>query len=109
MGITIKRTGEELRDEAMARVEAHADPDWKHMAVRAFMKVAYGSDEFTTDDVWRQLEEWEVPAPHEPRAMGPIVRSLVTQGVIEPVGRRKKSALPQGHCRPVEVYRRVID
>lgn len=105
--IKIRRTGEELRDEGMARADAHADPDWKHMAVRAFIKVSYGMKEFTTDDVWKVLDDWGVDTPHEPRAMGPIVRSLMREGLIEPVGRRVKSTIPRGHCRPVEVYRRT--
>jgi len=108
--IKIRRSGEELRDEGMARADAHVEPGWKHMAVRAFIKVSYGKDEFTTDDVWEQLDEWEVDPPHEPRAMGPLVTQLLREGVIEHTGKRAvKSRIPRGHARKVEVYRRAND
>ena len=95
------------RDEALARVAEHTDPSWEAEAVQAIYTLAarrFPDDnlvEFTTDDVWDLLAERGIPAPHEPRALGTIVREATRQGVIRVVGwapsRRR-------HQSPIRVF-----
>ena len=98
---------EQKRDEALARVEANADQDWYDAACMAFEEVIAAYPEFTTDDVWAVLKEWQVSAPREPRAMGPIVMKLVRSGAMVATGAYRKSKRPECNARPIAVYRRA--
>ena len=57
------------RDEEVERGESNADPAWMEEAFRAVVAVCRVYDEFTTDDVWLELETGKQKS-HEPRAMG---------------------------------------
>lgn len=92
------------RDEAMDRVEAHADEDWKAMAMQAVQELARYPAPFTTDAVWALLRHWEVTPPHEPRAMGPIMMKAVRLGLIVPTGEYKQSTSVVNHARNLRVY-----
>lgn len=86
------------RDAALAQVEAAASPEWIAAAERAVRYIAgLRSAPFTTDDLWDYLEGGNVPAPREPRAMGPVVKRALARGVIVPAGytqsRRRHAAL----------------
>lgn len=102
------KTADELRDEAIARVEAHARKVWLDAARDAMEEVAAIRGQgglFTTDPVWALLDKRGVPSPHEPRAMGPVVKGAVTDGLMEFTGGFTTSTIPRGHRRPVRIYR----
>lgn len=69
------------RDEALDRVDAHADPEWKDVADRVIRRLADTMREFTADDVRDALPDgvWT----HEPRALGPRMLAAARAGLIE--------------------------
>lgn len=92
-------------DEAIARVGANADDAWMLYARAAVVAVAEARPEFTTDAVWFLLESWDVPAPHEARAMGAVIRSMQAAGAIEPTERMHRSIRVDCHRRPLAIWR----
>lgn len=96
--------GARRRDEAIARVSDHAPIDWKDQAARAVTVLALLGP-FTTDDVWRVLDEWQVLAPPEPRAMGAVMRRLAVTGKIVATGEWVKSARAEAHRNPKAVWK----
>lgn len=98
----------QARDEAVARVDAHAEDAWKLAALDAIYFIARRYDEFTTDAVWWLLAQAEVQAPHEERAMGAVVQSAQRQGWIQRTERTHKSVRPECHTRDLRVWRSLI-
>lgn len=91
------------RDAAMVQVAEHTDPEWELAAVGAITWCATNRPEgFTSDDVWQRLADLQVRAPHEPRALGPIVKRAVKAGAIEWTGGYTASA--RRRTAPVRVY-----
>jgi len=88
--------------EAIERADEHADPEWKEQARRAIERAA-ALGEFTTDDVWLQLEG--VEAPHEPRALGALIREARKNGLIVATGRYRKSSRVECHGNPKMIWR----
>jgi hypothetical protein len=66
-------TGTQLRDQALVDVAVNADPDWWQHAVNIVRDIAATSFDFTTDDIWCELERRSIATPHEPRAIGAVV------------------------------------
>lgn len=89
----------QARDEAIARVEEHAPPDWMQQARSAVLAIAEARASFTTDDVW-QL----VGAPPEPRAMGAVMQRLSKEGKIRATSAWRQSVRAECHARPVRVW-----
>ena len=96
-------TTQEVKDEALARVEDHATEEEKRRLRDAVHKTAHDyPDGFTADDVWEYLTGW---SPREPRLLGAVLRrearglGLAPQGWI-------KSERARCHGRPVQVWRR---
>lgn len=85
------------RDAAVAQVEDAADGAWLIQAGDAIRHLATIGVPFSTDDVWDRLYALAVPAPREPRALGPVVKRALTAGIIQPDGttqsRRRHAAL----------------
>ncbi len=98
----------EACDEAVQRVDDHADDWWKVAADDAFVTCAARYQTFTTDQVWELLDRRSVLRPTEPRAMGPRARSAVQRGVIEPTGDYRPSERPETHRNPKRVYRSLL-
>ena len=90
------------RDAAMAQVAEHTDPEWLAQAERAVGHLAALREPFTADSVWEQLAARQVPAPREPRALGPVMKRAVRDGVIRWTGNYDSST--RRHCTPVRVY-----
>lgn len=90
-------------EEALTRVEANANDEWKATAVRIVTRLAESGYLFTTDDVWGMLEAADVHT-HEPRALGAIMRSLAKNGKIMDAGGYRNSTRPECHQRPVKVW-----
>ena len=98
-----------VKAEAVARVEAHADADWLSDARDAVLRVARRQEWLTTDDVWAVLDAEEMP-PHEPRAMGAVMRQLMAAGIIQPTRDYIESQRLICHGRPLRIWRsRLVD
>jgi hypothetical protein len=101
------QSGADLRDAAIERVERAAREEWLAAAFRAAEYVCRErgpEGRFTTDAVWAVLARWSVPAPREPRAMGPVMKRVEREGLAHKTNRFVRTTLPQGHRRPVQVY-----
>lgn len=99
--------GRRLRDEAIAQVDEHANPDWKDDAYAAVVQLTETMSEFTTDDVWYSLKDSQRGATHERRAMGAIMRKAARAGLIEPTERYLTSTRAICHSAPKRVWRSV--
>ena len=89
--------------DALERVGDNADPDWKEHAETAVRFCAKNLDEFTADDVWGLLQG--VEAPHEPRAMGAVMRHMASQGVIQRTDRVRESVRAEAHRSPKRIWK----
>jgi hypothetical protein len=96
--------GKLARDDAMAAVDANADPDWKDEADEAIRDMARRRAYFTAEDVF---EVGKLRRPREGRAMGPAMRRAQRDKVIEPTDRFSTAARTSNHARPVRVWRSI--
>jgi len=99
---------EAARDEALARVDTHADPDWKQTALDVVHDLARTRDEITTDDVWRVIEQRGV-GTHEHRALGAVMKRAAAEGWIARTDRTRRSERVQRHAGDVRVWRSLCN
>lgn len=94
-----------LRDEAIDAV-ASANADWTPWAMLALHDAAITNAALTSDDVWKILQRKRIPAPTEPRAMGPVMLAGVKRGWVYATDRVRSSDDPASpnHARPQRVY-----
>jgi hypothetical protein len=109
MGLFFADAGEVAKEAAIEAVERNAEPSWLDAAWTALLaacKDAWASRDgsLVSDDVWLRLYSDGVPAPHDPRAMGPVMQRAVREGLLLPTSTFRPSAMPQNHRRPVRVY-----
>jgi hypothetical protein len=97
----------EALDEALNRVDANADEEWKTTALRAVGWLSMTQDRFTTDDVWAVLVDRE-EATHEPRALGPIMLRARKLGYIAGTNDYVLSMRPECHRNPKKVWRSLL-
>ena len=95
---------EALRDEAMACVDENADEAWKAAALNAVHWTAKYQAVFTTDDVWKRL----LGKPHEPRAMGAVMRKAKDLGWIAPTDRFIATEKISQHRQPIRQWRSLL-
>jgi hypothetical protein len=100
--------GRAARDEAIARVDEHADLDWKQIAGRAVRAVCEQLDEFTTDDIWRCLESDPDADTHEHRAMGAVMLRARRAGWCAPTGRVRQSDRVVAHRGPKAIWKSLL-
>ncbi len=93
-------------DEAIERVEEHADPEWKAHALDAIESCARSFPTFTTDAVWALLDGG--PETHEPRALGAVMREAARRGWVESTDRTEQTARVHAHQRPARVWHSLI-
>lgn len=86
----------QARDEAIARADDHADPEWKDRAYEAVCKVARMRLTFTADDVWDELVDAPV-STHEPSALGPVFLRASKAGLIVKTGEFRLSRHTRRH------------
>ena len=91
------------KEEAIDRVERHANEEWKEAAFRVGVWVAGQKQFITSDDIWLNLEVHL--QTHEPRAMGAIMRRLAREGYIEVTDRYRPSVRLECHMRKIQVWR----
>lgn len=97
------KLGEELTDEAIARVTP--DEEWMRKALKGVLWVCLKHDRFTTDEVWSCFERMkDFSLPKEPRAMGAVMRRACSQGLCRATSETKKSVRPECHRRPLTVW-----
>lgn len=107
MGLFDPVAGEAAKEEAITRVEDHAETSWLAAAWQAVLHVHDSRPDYyrlTSDDVWRALEYDGMPEPHEPRAMGAVMRRAVAEGLLVATPDFRPSDLARNHRRPVRVY-----
>lgn len=90
------------RDAAMATVAANTHPEWVKLAVGAVQHLADLGPAFSTDEVWERLEATGAPRPHDPRALGPVMKRAVKDRMISPTGNYTKSR--RRHASPIPLY-----
>lgn len=99
-------TGRQLRDAAIAQVDANADPSWKDWALDAVQRCCEEGRPFTTDEVWLELSGTESQvSTHERRAMGAVMQRAAKLGLIEPLDEWRQSTRPECHANPKRVWR----
>ena len=94
--------GVQLRDRALAAVDAHAARAWRRHAFAAVVALARSGRRFTAEDAANTIPDGIVT--HEPRAMGPVILRALADKVITQVG-WTAAANPQSHAGPRRVYR----
>jgi hypothetical protein len=92
------------RDEAMSRVAAHTDPEWKDRAQATVIGLALRQDRFTADDVW----EAGLPKPREARALGPVLMNAAKKGWICSETDFTTSTQANCHGMPRRVWRSLV-
>jgi hypothetical protein len=97
-------TADAARDEAIARVDAHASPNWKAEALEAVRSLCERQPEFIADDVW----ETGLPRPAEGRALGAVMMRATRLGFCVGTNEFRKSAQVQCHSNYRRVWRSLL-
>jgi hypothetical protein len=95
---------EAIVNDAIARSERGANPEWLDAAYWVVRKTAAQRSELSSDDIWFRLQELGVKTPDH-RAMGAVMRRAAREGIIEPTGVYRKSFRRICHGRPVALWR----
>lgn len=95
---------EQLKLDGIERVEAHASMVWLDEADAAVSVLCTIGLDFTTDDIWKLLEQ-STARTHDPRAMGAVMRRAALEGRLLNTGMFRKSRRPDCHRRPLAVWR----
>lgn len=96
----------DTRDEAIRRVSAHAEPDWKSLAVEIGYELAGRRSTFTSEDISDLIPPHVTT--HEPRAMGAVMTRLRRAKVIAPTDEFVMARSRVGHGRPSRVWESLI-
>ena len=94
---------EQAKRAAQETVAAHADGEWKTVALDAVKQVAQRKREFTTDDVLAAMQDAPVWT-HELRALGPVMTRAAAAGYIRATDRFVASASVSRHRAPKRVW-----
>ncbi len=74
-------TGEQLRDEGMARGDSNSDPEWKKGMAICLDEVLVEKFRFTSDDVFYKFQaRYPELSTHDQRAFGAIMRAACLAG-----------------------------
>lgn len=101
--------------EGRARAARHLgrmdrEQPWVLLAESVIERVAGGAQEFTSDDVWAELERIGAkPAADQRRSMGAAFKRLQARGAIRATDRVRLSVRADCHGRGVRVWCRVLD
>lgn len=96
-------TGLELKQEAMSRVLASADPKWIVDALKVILTVCEEHEEFSTNDLWPLL-----PHIKEPRALGAVLTMAAKRRYCRKTDRVEQSTIPRQHRRPISLWQSLI-
>jgi hypothetical protein len=89
----------DAKDDAIDRVERHANDVWLDAAYAALQRVARNQPTVTADDVWEALPDALKSLQHEARAIGPVMLRGLRDGVLAPTDRIRMSALGKGRWK----------
>lgn len=103
-GLFDMRRAQEARDEAIDRVERNADEYWILEALRAIYSLCRIRTTFTSDAIWAILEQRNVPGPHEPKALGAVMRTAQKRKWCSPTSTYSNSVRVECHRRPLRVW-----
>lgn len=92
------QTGEQLREEGVARADRATDPEWRDAADTMIRVLARNGVEFTAEEV----RAW-VGDPPNPNAWGGRFLTAIKQGVIRRIGYRPAKR-KEAHARVLAVY-----
>jgi hypothetical protein len=92
------------RDLALARVEAHADAEWKDVALECIRQVALRLSEFTSDDIADELSKHPSAWTHTTRALGPQMIRAARLGYCRGTDRMRKSRREELHRQRLQVW-----
>lgn len=95
------------KEEAMRRVDDHADPDWRPFMMGIITETARTKRRFSTDDVLKLARERHGPETHELRALGPLMASAARCQLIRKDG-FEICQRPSRHCAPIQMWRSLI-
>lgn len=98
--------GERGKKEGMTRASEHAGDGWYAKALAAVHAVCLRLAEFTSDDVWMQLEKDGVSmlAEKRKRAMGSVMRDAAARGWCTKTDRTRPTLHAKAHRRPVAIW-----
>ena len=97
-------TATDTRDKAIAQAANNSDPIWYNNVYNIIRTIATTTDTFTTDDIWQAIEDQQLPTPHEPRALGAIMRHAQRDNLIRPTASYLPSHRVACHARPIRVW-----
>lgn len=100
------------RDDAVARVGANANAEWKVAAMVAVRVAANRNATFTTDDVWDALSANTVGvSTQDNRALGPIMVMAAKSGVCRKTRtfpETRPSKRPELHRTPLQIWESLL-
>jgi hypothetical protein len=91
------------RDEAVSRVDRHAEDEWRDAALNALYRVAQEQPTLISNDLWRYVDK-----PPEPRALGPLMQRGVTLGWIMPTETFRPCPSVSRHAAPARLWRSKV-
>jgi len=97
---------EYVKEEAIARVEAHNHAEWKEAALIAILEAASMWPTFTTDEVWPLIGH--DPMLQEPRALGAVMRNAEKAGYIQATKEFILSKSVSRHRAPKRVWQSLV-
>lgn len=95
-------------EAAIDQVDAHADEEWKGVALACVRTCALTHPSFTADEVWMQLEGFPELGTHEPAALGPVFLRAAKLGWIVNSGQRRKRSLYAQRHRELTVWHSTV-
>ena len=89
-------------EDSLDLVASNTDPAWKEEAERTVIRVASRHQEFTAQEIW----EDGLPATRNNRALGPIMLSIESRGMIQrsSPARFRRSTMRVNHGRTMVVW-----
>jgi len=97
-----------VTEGAIDRVDEAADPEWKVGAEYCLLLVCERLSIFTADDVWEELDAAGIEWPHEPSALGPIMRTGKANGWANSTNYTRECKRPKAHRKPQRVWESLV-
>ena len=102
-----RERAEQARDEAIERVDKHAEEAWRETADEGIRVCAALADEFTSEMVRLYLDLRDVET-HDERALGPRMQAAARAGLIEPTDEFRAGSRVSRHRAPLRVWRSLV-
>ena len=97
-----------VTEEAIARVEQHANKAWLEKSYEVLCEVASRQATLTADDVWSAISRTAMPYCHERSALGIAFRRARRDGIIALDVATKESQRPGAHRRPCRQWKSLV-